>query len=166
MLGRGADGALIDAVHGEPVSDEGTRHAAIAGQYAHVTAPLRRLGDRFATEVCLAVTAGAPVPDWVTRALPTLPKALRSADSLSSSADRLSVDLAESIVLEDQVGQRFSAVATRAAGEKRPAEVYIDTPAVIAPCEGTPEPGHRLDVVLSAADPVKRQVRFSPVTNP
>lgn len=166
VLGRGADGVLIDAVHGEPVSAADTRHAAIAGQYAHVTAPLRRLGDRFATEVCLSVTAGAPVPDWVSRALPTLPKILRAADSRCSSADRLSVDLAEAIVLEDQVGQQFSAVATRAGGDRRPAEVFIDTPAVIAPCDGAPQPGTRLDVVLSAADPAKRQVRFSPVTNP
>ena len=112
------------------------------------------------------MTAGAPVPDWVSRALPTLPKILRAADSRCSSADRLSVDLAEAIVLEDQVGQQFSAVATRAGGDRRPAEVFIDTPAVIAPCDGAPQPGTRLDVVLSAADPVKRQVRFSPVTNP
>ncbi|MBD0022570.1 RNB domain-containing ribonuclease [Gordonia pseudamarae] len=166
VLGRSADGVLIDAIRDEPVTDEDTRHAAIAGQYAHVTAPLRRLGDRFATEVCLSVTAGKPVPDWVDRALPSLPKALRSADSLNSAADRASVDLAESIVLEGLIGQRFSAVTIRAANGKRPAEVYIDTPAVIAPCDGEPEPGRRLDVELSAADPVRRQVRLRPVTNP
>ena len=38
---------------------ERTRHAALAGDYAHVTAPLRRLVDRCAGEVCLAVCAKA-----------------------------------------------------------------------------------------------------------
>ncbi len=34
------------------------QHAALASEYAHVTAPLRRLGDRYAGEVCLALCAG------------------------------------------------------------------------------------------------------------
>ena len=34
------------------------QHAALAAEYAHVTAPLRRLGDRYACEVCVALCAG------------------------------------------------------------------------------------------------------------
>ena len=34
------------------------QHAALASEYAHVTAPLRRLGDRYAGEVCVALCAG------------------------------------------------------------------------------------------------------------
>ena len=41
------------------------QHAALASEYAHVTAPLRRLGDRYAGEVCVALCAGTDVPDWV-----------------------------------------------------------------------------------------------------
>ena len=48
-----------------PPADPG--HGGIGAPYAHVTAPLRRLVDRFGTEVCLAVTAGAAVPEWLTR---------------------------------------------------------------------------------------------------
>ncbi len=40
-------------------------HAALAIDYAHVTAPLRRLVDRYAGEVCLALCADEPVPGWV-----------------------------------------------------------------------------------------------------
>ena len=54
------------------------QHAALASEYAHVTAPLRRLGDRYAGEVCLALCAGDEVPDWVRAALPGLPAMLRS----------------------------------------------------------------------------------------
>ncbi|MDL9937330.1 RNB domain-containing ribonuclease [Gordonia sp. ABSL1-1] len=138
-------------------------HTAVGGLYAHVTAPLRRLGDRFATEVCLAVQAGKPVPDWTLRALPTLPKILRSADSLGSSADRASIDLAEAVVLGDRVGQKFDAVVMAEAEGKRAARIFIADPAVIATCDGQPPQGRRLPVVLTAADPVKRLVTFAPV---
>ncbi|MDL9944331.1 RNB domain-containing ribonuclease [Gordonia sp. ABSL11-1] len=140
------------------------RHAAIAGLYAHVTAPLRRLGDRFATEVCLSVTSGEPVPDWVSRALPTLPKLLRSADSLSAAADRASIDLAEAVLLSHRVGERFDAVVLHAATERRPAQVFVTDLAVIAPCDGHPEQGRRLPVTLTVADPTARKVAFAPAT--
>ena len=44
-------------------------HAAIAAPYAHVTAPLRRLVDRYAGEICVAICAGQPVPEWVAATL-------------------------------------------------------------------------------------------------
>ena len=44
-------------------------HAAIAAPYAHVTAPLRRLCDRIANEVVLALAAGAEPPEWALSAL-------------------------------------------------------------------------------------------------
>ena len=40
-------------------------HGAVAAPYAHVTAPLRRLADRYAAEVCLSLTAAREVPEWV-----------------------------------------------------------------------------------------------------
>jgi len=46
---RGAGYTVFDGA-----APELTTHAGIAAPYAHVTAPLRRLVDRFATEICLA----------------------------------------------------------------------------------------------------------------
>ena len=37
-------------------------HAAVAAEYAHATAPLRRLVDRYVSEVCLSLCAGETVP--------------------------------------------------------------------------------------------------------
>ena len=37
-------------------------HSAVAAPYAHVTAPLRRLVDRFGTEIALAAVAGENTP--------------------------------------------------------------------------------------------------------
>ncbi|SCC49626.1 MULTISPECIES: RNB domain-containing ribonuclease [unclassified Gordonia (in: high G+C Gram-positive bacteria)] len=147
----------------EPVDDALMRHSAIGGLYAHVTAPLRRLGDRFATEVCLAIASGTPVPDWVHRALPTLPKILRSADTLGATADRASIDLAEAVILRERVGERFDAVVMSGATERRQAQIFLSDPPVIARCAGDLRPGDRVVVELTKADEVTRTVEFRPV---
>ena len=54
-------GAGYTAFDGEVPAER--QHAAVAAPYAHVTAPLRRLVDRFALVVCEAVCRGAEVPD-------------------------------------------------------------------------------------------------------
>lgn len=90
-----------------------TRHHAIAADYAHVTAPLRRLGDRFALEVCLAVANDQPVPDWAREALPELPALLQSSAQRAGNYDRAVLDLVEAVALEPLVGEEFDAVVTR-----------------------------------------------------
>src|SRR5919206_188454 len=70
-VGRGAGYTAFD---GEPPAE--AEHFAIAAPYAHATAPLRRLQDRFVSECCLAARAGTPVPDWVHAGLAALPDAL------------------------------------------------------------------------------------------
>jgi exoribonuclease R len=44
---------------------EDVDHAALASDYAHTTAPLRRLVDRYSGEICVALCADQPVPAWV-----------------------------------------------------------------------------------------------------
>jgi VacB/RNase II family 3'-5' exoribonuclease len=139
-----------------------TTHAGLGAAYAHVTAPLRRLVDRFGAEICLAVTAGKPVPDWVRAVLPELPSLMGSSDTLASKVDRACLDLAEAWVLADQVGHEFDAVVLRA--EAAAAEVFLTEPPVIAKCAGENLPeGERIRVRLLDADTVKRKVSFERV---
>lgn len=49
-------------------------HAPMAATYAHATAPLRRLADRYVIRAALAVANGQPVPFAVTDAFTRLPK--------------------------------------------------------------------------------------------
>ena len=84
--------------------------AAIADEYAHVTAPLRRLVDRFGTAVCEAVSRDAQPPQWAVEALPALPEVMRRADRVSSALERAAVDLAEAVLLTGRVGEVFDAV--------------------------------------------------------
>lgn len=60
------------------------------------------------------------------------------------------------------MGERFDAVVLAQADGKRPAQIFIEEPAVLASCDGTLEQGTRLPVTLTAADPVERKVSFAP----
>ncbi|KIM15891.1 ribonuclease II, partial [Rhodococcus erythropolis] len=153
---RGADYAAFDGQ-----LPELTVHSGIGAPYAHVTAPLRRLSDRFSTEVCLAITAGTPVPEWVRTALPELPDIMSGSDSLANKVDRACIDLTESTLLDGRVGEVFDAVVMRAKDGKRSAEVFVPSVAVIAKCVGTPDDGERAKVRLTAVDTVKRTVEFT-----
>ncbi|MEE6294589.1 RNB domain-containing ribonuclease [Georgenia wangjunii] len=108
-LFRGADYHAF----GAGIEDEqqsGTRHAAIAAEYAHVTAPLRRLVDRYGLEVCLAACAGTAVPEWVLEALPGLPRTMARTTQRASRFENGAVDTVEALVLEGSVGEMFEAV--------------------------------------------------------
>ena len=79
-------------------------HGGVAGPYAHVTAPLRRLADRYATEVCIALFAGVDVPQWTRDALPKLPQVMTTTDRVANTAERGAVDLAEAVLLAGPCG--------------------------------------------------------------
>jgi exoribonuclease R len=134
-------------------------HSAVAAPYAHCTAPLRRLADRYVSEVCLALCAGEPVPGWARAALPQLPAEMASADRRSHEIDRAVVDLAEAVLLAPRVGETFQAVVVES-GPKG-GQVQLTDPAVRAHCEAAPLPlGERIPVRLAVADPTTRTVTF------
>jgi len=148
---RGAGYVAFDEAGGPP---ELRTHSAVAAPYAHCTAPLRRLGDRFVNEICLALHAGVEVPTWVRDALPELPELLSAADKRARELDRAGLDLAEALVLEPCVGRTFRAVVV---DEE---VVQLVDPAVRAPCAGAVELGAAVEVRLLEADPATRRVRF------
>jgi len=86
------------------------QHAALASEYAHVTAPLRRLGDRYAGEICLALCAGTEVPGWVHEKLHELPETLADSSRRANQYERAVVDLVEAGTLVDRVGETFDGV--------------------------------------------------------
>ncbi|HEX5204145.1 MAG TPA: RNB domain-containing ribonuclease, partial [Actinoplanes sp.] len=141
-----------------------TGHGGVGAPYAHVTAPLRRLADRYATEVCLALAGGLAVPSWAREALPRLPKAMGDTDRLAGAASRGAIDLTEAVLLHGRVGETFDAgVVDRDDGRgKRPAggTVALDDPAVRARCVGDLPLGERIRATLTVADPVTRKVEF------
>ena len=138
---------------------ERATHAAVAAAYAHATAPLRRLVDRYVSEVCLSLCAGRDVPSWVRRALPGLPAEMADSDRLAGTLERECVALMEAVVLRDAVGQVFDAVVVdvRDGGG---GTVQLADPAVRAPFEGELPLGEAVRVRLVTADVAQRSVRF------
>ncbi|MDX6212140.1 MAG: hypothetical protein QOF82_1227 [Frankiales bacterium] len=140
-------------------------HSAVAAPYAHATAPLRRLADRYVSEICLALSAGVPVPQWARSQLPSLPPVMAVADRRSHDLERAMIDLVEAVTLSGRVGETFRAVVVevREASDDRPARatVQLREPAVRARCTGNLPLGQETDVRLVVADPVTRTVEFT-----
>jgi exoribonuclease R len=154
-------GAGYTAFNGAP--PEQPLHGAVAAPYAHVTAPLRRLADRYATEACLALTAGLDVPQWVREALPRLPEVMSTTDRTAGAATRGAVDLTEAMLLKDRIGEEFDAAVVDVDNNHhhKGGAVAIAEPPVRARCEGTDLPlGERIRVRLVEADPDRRKVLF------
>lgn len=151
------------AAPGRPSAPADTGHAGVGGPYAHVTAPLRRLVDRFATEVCLAVAAGREVPPWVLAALAELPQRMADGDRRAKKLDRAVIDAAEALVLSTRVGQVFPAAVVET-GE-RFGTVVLDHPAVRGRCDTRHLPlGAEIHVRCTEADVAARSVRFERVS--
>ncbi|HEY8546618.1 MAG TPA: RNB domain-containing ribonuclease [Acidimicrobiales bacterium] len=161
LAARGLRGAGYLALPAEATGRE-REHSAVAALYAHVTAPLRRLGDRYALEASLAIEANATPPAWVTEGLPELPAALQRAAGRESSASRAAVDLVEALVLRPLVGRTLR-VAVVAADDEG-STVVCRRPAIQTRVVGHELPlGDEATVRVVAADPVARQVTLEPV---
>ena len=136
-------------------------HAAIAAPYAHVTAPLRRLVDRYGLEVCRAACAGEEVPAWVREALPRLPEAMAAATRRAGRYERGAVDAVEALVLEQHVGEEFRAVVVDVDDDGDGGTVVIAEPAVEARVDAADLPlGTEVRVRLDHVDVPGRTVRF------
>ena len=151
-VGRGAGYTAFD---GTPPAER--EHFAIAAAYAHATAPLRRLQDRYVSECCLAACAGEPPPDWVRADLPSLPATMAAAARRANAAERAVVDLVEAVLLAGREGERFDAVVID------DGLVQLRDPAVRGRLEGgSAAPGTEIAVRLTCADPATRTVVFAP----
>jgi len=133
-------------------------HAAVAAPYAHVTAPLRRLVDRFGLVVCEAICADTPVPEWVRQALPTMPKIMTASDHLAGAVERACTDAVEAASLQHRVGETFPASVVEI--NKHGALVQVGDPAILAPADGETSVGMEVMVELAEADVARRSVRF------
>jgi len=157
---RGLRGAGYVAFAGQ--LPDYTRHAAIAAEYAHVTAPLRRVCDRFANEVVLALCADHAPPDWAVQSLSDLPSIMGRASSADRALEQGVIDLAEALALAHRVGEVF--VGTVVSVDERRAKIQVRQPAVVAFIDpDARELGESVEVRLTAADARTRLVHFDPV---
>jgi len=145
---------------------EQPEHSALASEYAHVTAPLRRLADRYAGEICVALCAGEEVPAWVIDRLDQLPKTMQESGRKAHQYENSILALVEAAVLRAHVGETFPGVVVQVEDEGENAgtrgDVVIQEPAIEATVTGAaPLPlGTDVQVRLVEADVATRTVRF------
>ncbi len=134
-------------------------HAAVAAAYAHVTAPLRRLVDRFGLVVCAAISAGTPAPEWALDALDALPDIMRDSDRRAGAVERACQDAVEAAVLSTRLGETFDAVAVDRT-DKGTVIIQILDPAVVAHADGEVAIGTEVKARLVSADIATGKVGF------
>ena len=157
-------GAAYTAFDGELPPEEEQVQAALAAPYAHATAPLRRLVDRYVLAVCEALSAGREVPGWVREALPRLPDIMRESDQRAKTVDRACVSAVEAAVLCDRVGQTFEAMVVDEL-DRGDVIVQLLDPPVSEPARGGAELGTMVTVRVDAADVRAREVELSVVSD-
>lgn len=141
-------GAGYTAFDGTP--PDSPSQAALAAPYAHTTAPLRRLVDRFVLALCAALEAGAEPPRWVREALPGLPAIMAASDRLAGSVERLSQAIVEAAVLRDRVGESLDGIVV--SGSSKRSTVQLLEPELTVDVAARLEIGARVRLRLDAVD--------------
>jgi len=139
-------------------------HGAIASVYSHVTAPLRRLVDRFGNEILLALHAGQEPPAWAVEALEELPSLMGKARQREGALERAMLDMAEALVLQDCVGKTFDGSVVDIQDHRNKARVQIAEPAIVdtIPARGL-QLGQRVRLRVDNVDVAERRVDFDVV---
>ena len=143
---------------GSPAGD--VQHAGVAAPYAHVTAPLRRLADRFALAACVAAASGRPAPDWVTEAVEEIAATMEKTEGRAGQVEAQCLNATEAWVMGERIGDRFLAVVL--ARDDKATEIWIDDPPVLARAAGIEaEPGEVIEVEVEAIEVDSGNIRFS-----
>src|SRR5690606_23830695 len=141
-------------------SDLDNGHGGVAADYAHVTAPLRRLAARFTLEACLAAAGGGPVPAWVNESVAEIATTMQQTAQRAGMVEGRCLDSAEAWVMGERIGERFPAVVL-ATGDNE-AEIWIDEPPILTRAEGIDaEPGETIGVEVHDTDVVSGMIRLS-----
>jgi exoribonuclease R len=159
---RGAGYVAFDgAVPDQPL------HSAVAAAYAHATAPLRRLGDRYVSEVCLALCADQPVEPELLDVLHELPAVLAAGQRRAAAVERAVLEAVEAAVLAGRVGETFAGVVVDVDDKDphRGVVVLAEPPVESVVRAQVPLPlGHRVTVRLVEADGASSSVAFELVS--
>ncbi len=144
---------------------EDVEQAAIGAPYAHVTAPLRRLVDRWALLICHALVTGTPIPAWLRESLPTLPGLMSKSAGRAGRLDSGSLDRVEAALLIGHEGEVCRGLVLRNTGTT--ARVQLRQPPVEVSVSGlSAQPGEVVMLRLDSVDVATAAVGFTAVDDP
>lgn len=140
--------------------------AAIGAPYAHATAPLRRLVDRWALTICLAVSEGREVPTWVRDSLDELPALMQESGRRAGALDAATTNAVEAALLVPLVGSVVEATIVEVRGDR--AVVQLAEPAVTAsaPLANGATAGSMVRLRVVRSDIARGEVEFAAVSDP
>ena len=137
-------------------------HAGVAAPYAHVTAPLRRLADRYANEIVLAALrrpcSHRHGPSTV---LDELVDAMQAATRRERAVDRAVVDAGRVRACSRRMSASGSRLSSSTATTTAPSS-SCTAPAVVAAIRADAALGERIAVRLESVDVVARRLQLAP----
>ncbi|WP_407360722.1 RNB domain-containing ribonuclease [Microbacterium sp. LBN7] len=135
--------------------------AAIAAPYAHATAPLRRLVDRWVLAICLAVSTGQEIPSWARESLDDLPGLMQESGRRASQLNAATINSVEAALLAPLVGTEIDATVIELRGER--ASIQIAEPAVTAssPVPAGAQPGDVVRLRVVRVDIPRGEIEFA-----
>jgi exoribonuclease R len=155
-LFRGAGYVVFDG--GVPADVE---QAAIAAPYAHATAPLRRLVDRWSLAICLAVSQGEEPPAWARESLSELPGLMQASGQRASQLNAATVNAVEAALLSPLVGSRFDATVIAVREERTTVQIADPAVTASAPVIAGTKPGDIVSLRLVRVDIGRGEVEFA-----
>jgi VacB/RNase II family 3'-5' exoribonuclease len=161
--GGGANYAVLCA----PESTKGPWHAAIAAPYAHATAPMRRLADRYVLDLLVALFQGDGVAvEELQSVLARLPEVMEAAERRAARIDRECIELVEARILEDRVGETLTGQVIEVL--KEAVQLQVDHPAITwrvrLPSEKVPALGEHVQVKVVRLPTPDKGRRTVPLT--
>jgi exoribonuclease R len=145
---------------GKTGSPAGPWHAAMGAAYAHATAPLRRLADRYVLDLAVALFNGEQPSEELLRALTTLPDVMARVGTLASKVERACIDLVEAVIMVGREGTTFRGVVAEAAGPNAVVHLVDEGIRVRLPLRNA-SPGDQVELKLQSADVAKRTLDFA-----
>lgn len=138
--------------------------AALGAPYAHTTAPLRRLVDRYTLETCLALDAGREIPQWVLDGLQDMPEVMGESGRTANQYENGVLSIAEAMVLSDEVGEILAGVLVDVNPKTRRGVVQIPESAVELNVNADPKAvGSEIRVRVDEVDVETRRVKLTRV---
>lgn len=133
-------------------------HAAIAAIYAHATAPMRRLADRYVLDLACLLFRNDPVPAALQQKIDDLSEVMEMGEGRASNIDRAVIDLLEAVSLQDRIGEILEAeVVDVDSGIVQTFDTAIRAKATKL---YNIQNGDRVHVRIQVADPATRKVKL------
>lgn len=146
----------------EPIDDL-PPHSAIALPYAHCTAPLRRLADRYVLDLLVDFESGRAPDSRELATLCELPAVMEEAGRKSGRLERRILDVAEAWELRDRVGACFHALVLDSRGDDVDAQLEeVPVRARVPRASAAPAPrlGEEMRVKLTSVALEEGKVEF------